>query len=114
MLNTSETSETSGTGNTSKTSRVTQSTWLVGAHVEGEDRTEDFLSGKYWKLAEGLDKSAEQMRVNDRIAIKSSYTRKNGLPFDNRALDVSCMAIKAHGTITRVHSDRVEVDWAPS
>ena len=40
------------------------------------------------------------MRPGERIAVKSSYTRKHGLPFDNRGQTVSVMAIKAVGTIT--------------
>ncbi len=53
------------------------------------------------------------MRLGERIAIKASYTRKHGLPFDNRGLTVSVMAIKAIGTITQNPNDgrRVQVNW---
>ena len=53
------------------------------------------------------------MRPGDRIAIKSSYTRKHDLPFDNRGNAVSVMAIKAIGTITDNRHDgkHVRVDW---
>ncbi|MFC0200164.1 AAA family ATPase [Paracoccus rhizosphaerae] len=56
------------------------------------------------------------MRPGDRIAIKSSYTRKHGLPFDNRGSTVSVMAIKAIGTITSNLDDgkHVRVDWTPA
>ena len=40
------------------------------------------------------------MQPGQRIAIKSTYTRKKGLPFDNQGRVVSVMAIKATGTIT--------------
>ncbi len=73
-------------------------------------------------LAEGIwengyeDKHLDvvrSMRPGDRIAIKSSYTRKHGLPFDTRGHAVSVMAIKAVGTITENLNDgkRVKVDW---
>ncbi|MGY8904406.1 MAG: hypothetical protein ACKVIH_07660 [Burkholderiales bacterium] len=53
------------------------------------------------------------MRTGDRIAIKSSYTRKHGLPFESPGQAVSVMAIKAIGTITENLNDgkRVKVDW---
>jgi 5-methylcytosine-specific restriction protein B len=53
------------------------------------------------------------MRPGDRIAIKSSYTRKHGLPFDNPHQAVSVMSIKAVGTITENLNDgkRVRVKW---
>jgi 5-methylcytosine-specific restriction protein B len=53
------------------------------------------------------------MRPGDLIAIKLSYTRKHGLPFESRGQAVSVMAIKAIGTITENLHDgkRVQVDW---
>ena len=55
------------------------------------------------------------MKPGDRIAIKASFTRKNNLPFDNRGKAVSCMRIKATGTITANLGDgkTVKVDWQP-
>ena len=44
--------------------------------------------------------AVKSVQVGDRIAIKSSYTRKKDLPFDNRDQTVSVMAIKAIGIIT--------------
>ena len=54
------------------------------------------------------------MQPGERIAIKAAYTRKHGLPFDNRGRTVSVMGIKAVGTITENPNDgkRVKVDWA--
>jgi 5-methylcytosine-specific restriction protein B len=56
---------------------------------------------------------AQSMRPGYRIAIKASYTRKHGLPFDSRGQAVSVMANKAIGTITEYLTDgqRVKVDW---
>lgn len=41
----------------------------------------------------------KSIQIGDRIAIKSSYTRKHDLPFDNQGQTVSVMAIKAIGTV---------------
>lgn len=55
----------------------------------------------------------KSIQVGDRIAIKSSYTRKHDLPFDNRGQTVSVMAIKAIGTVTENLGDgrTLKVDW---
>lgn len=47
------------------------------------------------------------------IAIKASYTRKHGVPFDNRGRTVSALSIKALGTILSNLQDgeRVQVQW---
>src|SRR5258708_28345369 len=57
--------------------------------------------------------SVRSMRPGDRIAIKSSYVRKNNLPFDNRGLSVSVMAVKAIGTSAENPGDgrRKKVNW---
>ncbi|WP_456668436.1 McrB family protein [Bradyrhizobium sp. USDA 3240] len=53
------------------------------------------------------------MRPGDQVAIKSSYVRKNDLPFDSRGLSVSVMAVKAVGVIAENIGDgrRIKVDW---
>ena len=93
-----------------------QSNWFVGAsYGRTEDQTPRFLSEGIWE--NGYDDKyldlVRSMRPGDRIAIKSSYTRKHDLPFDNRGNTVSVMAIKAIGTITENLNDgkRVRVDW---
>ena len=55
------------------------------------------------------------MQPGDKIAIKSSYTRKRELPFDNKGQSVSVMCIKAIGVMTRNHGDGrfVDVEWQP-
>lgn len=93
-----------------------QTYWFVGAIYDGtDDQLPRFLSEGIWENGyedRYLDE-VRSMRPGDRIAIKSSYTRKHGLPFDNRGLAVSTMAIKAIGTITENLNDgrRVRVDW---
>lgn len=93
-----------------------QPSWFVGASYGGtDDQMSRFLAEGIWE--NGYDDKyldvVRSMRPGDRIAIKSSYTRKNGLPFDNRRQTVSVMAIKAVGTITENLNDgkRVRVDW---
>ena len=77
--------------------------WFVGASWdESEDQTPRFLDEGIWE--NGYDDryldEVRSMRPGERIAIKSTYTRRHGLPFDNRGESVSVMAIKATGTIS--------------
>ena len=92
------------------------SNWFVGATFDGNvDQTTRFLRERIWE--NGYDDKyldlVRSMRPGDRIAIKSSYTRKHDLEFDNRGNSVSVMAIKAVGKITGNLNDgkRVRVDW---
>jgi 5-methylcytosine-specific restriction enzyme B len=92
-------------------------TWFVGAAYGGtDDQVSRFLSEGIWEngYADKLLDMVRSMRSGERIAIKSSYTRKHGLPFDSRGRAVSVMGIKAVGTITENLNDgkRVRVDWA--
>lgn len=94
----------------------TQPTWFVGASfMRTEDQLPRFLAEGIWENGyedKHLD-VVRAMRPGDRIAVKSSYTRKHGLPFDNRGHTVSVMAIKAIGTITENLNDgrHVRVAW---
>ena len=90
--------------------------WFVGAFYGGkDDQTDRFLKEGIWENGYD-DKHLEAVRsINpgDLIAIKSSYTQKYNLPFDNREHTVSVMAIKAIGTVTDNLNDgkRVRVSW---
>jgi 5-methylcytosine-specific restriction enzyme B len=93
--------------------------WFVGASYGGgtDDQTRRFLKEGIWENGyedKYLD-VVRAMKPGERIAIKAVYTQKRGLPFDNRGLTVSVMAIKAIGTITENPDDgrRVRVDWTP-
>ena len=93
--------------------------WFVGAMWgDGEgDQTSRFLKEGIWQNGYE-DKFAEQvnnMKAGDRIAIKSSFARKHGAPFDNKGKTLSAMKIKAIGTVTRNHGDgrTVDVTWEP-
>lgn len=92
-------------------------TWFVGASYGGtDDQMPRFLAEGIWE--NGYDNKhldmVRAMQPGERIAIKAAYTRKHGLPFDNRERTVSVMGIKAVGTITENLNDgkRVKVDWA--
>lgn len=97
----------------------TRPSWFVGAaYNRTEDQTPRFLAEGIWENGYEDGKYGDlvrSMRPGDRIAIKSSYTRKRELPFDNRGATVSVMAIKAVGTITANLDDgkRVQVNWTP-
>lgn len=92
--------------------------WFVGAtYDEDGDQTPHFLQEGIWKNGyqdKYLD-AVRSIQIGDRIAIKSSYTRKYDLPFDNRGQTVSVMAIKAIGTVKENLGDgrTLKVDWTP-
>ncbi len=90
--------------------------WFVGAaYGRRDDQTSRFVDEGIWE--NGYDNRyldlVKSIRQGDRIAIKSTYIRKNNLPFDNRGQIVSVMAIKAIGIVTKNLGDgrRLEVDW---
>ncbi|MBD3816946.1 MAG: AAA family ATPase [Halothiobacillus sp.] len=92
--------------------------WFVGATYGGtDDQRPRFLQEGIWENGyqdKYLD-AVKSIQVGDRIAIKSSYTRKHDLPFDNRGQTVSVMAIKAIGTVKENLGDgrTLKVDWTP-
>ena len=91
--------------------------WFVGANWNGtDDQTSRFLEEGLWEngYEDRFLDDVRSMRPGDRIAIKSTYTRKADLPFDNRGEPVSVMAIKATGIITENPGDgrAVRVDWS--
>lgn len=91
--------------------------WFVGAsYGRRDDQVDRFLAEGIWDIDSPSERNREQvlrMQPGQRIAIKATYVRKNGLPFDNRGRSVSVMSIKAVGTITANHGDgeRVSVSW---
>ena len=96
----------------------TKTYWFVGAsYGANNDQTQRFLSEGIWEngYAEKYLDLVKSIQPGDRIAIKSSYTRKHDLPFDNRAQPVSVMAIKAIGVVTENMGDgqKVSVEWTP-
>lgn len=92
--------------------------WLVGAYWNDQDppdQTPRLLDEGVWENGyedRYLD-DVKSMKVGDKIAIKSSSTQRNNLPFDNRNNTVSKMDIKAVGTVVANRGDgrSVEVEW---
>lgn len=90
--------------------------WFVGASWDGGDQTQRFTEDGIWE--NGYDdkyfQDVKSIKAGDRIAIKSTYTRKNNLPFSNRGKNMaSVMGIKAIGVVTNNKKDgkRIDVDW---
>lgn len=88
--------------------------WFVGAAWDEGDQTPRFLGDGIWE--NGYDDKfshlVKQMKQDDKIAIKATYTRKHDAPFENRGRTVSAMRIKAIGTITGNRGDGKTVDVA--
>ena len=99
--------------------------FLVGANF-GKDVSKDFIKKGKWELGWKGNENHKQYRsmlrifnqvnVGDDLVIKSTYTRKNGLPFDNHGKFVSVMKIKAIGKVTKLVGDghTLLVDWDKS
>lgn len=91
--------------------------WFVGSSFGRKlDQTERFIRDGIWEIDDPNEANANLVRamtVGDRIAIKSTFIQKHGLPFDNHGRDVSVMRLKATGTIIDKTADgaRVEVAW---
>ena len=92
--------------------------WFVGAAFGGtDDQSNRFIDEGIWENGyedKYLD-TVKSIRVGDRIAIKSTFTRRRGLSFDNRGHYVSGMKIKATGTVTENIGDgrTLGVEWTP-
>lgn len=91
--------------------------WFVGAAFgRKQDQFDRFIRDGIWEIDAPQPWDQEKvlrMLPGQRIAIKSTYVRWYNLPFDNRERAVSCMAIKAIGTIAENFGDgaRIRVDW---
>jgi len=93
--------------------------WFAGAVWHGTaDQNERFRAEGVWINGyedQQFSDRVARMKAGDRIAIKSSFVQKHNLPFDVGGMPVSCMRIKATGTITGQRGDgrTVTVDWDP-
>lgn len=89
--------------------------WLVGANWDGKDMTANFVTEGRWENGynDRFLTQVKDVREGDRIAIKSTYTQLNGLPFDNEDKTISCMQIKARGKVTGNSGDgkHLAVQW---
>ena len=91
--------------------------WFVGAFMGGNSHVDRFIREGVWEhhFQDRWIEEVKSVHVGDRIAIKSTYIRKHGLPFDNRGHPVSVMAIKAVGVVRDNPGDgrRLDVSWTP-
>jgi MoxR-like ATPase len=91
--------------------------WIAGASWDGEDVTARFREKGVWRngYEDRFSDLVRQMQPGDRIAIKSSFVKRHGLPFANNGVPVSANRIKATGTVKANPGDGivVEVDWDP-
>lgn len=98
--------------------------YFVGANIDGNDQTDQFVKEGKWVLGwlgeeentqyKKMRSKLDAMSPGDKIIIKSTYTKKNGLPFENPSGEyVSVMNLKASGTVQRNLNDghTILVDW---
>ncbi len=94
--------------------------WYVGATGNNDDGVYTDFSDQY--IEEGrwenrwdtrFTEEVKAIKPGDRIALKSCYTRKKELPFDNNGKTVGVMAIKAIGIVTDNPGDgkNISVEW---
>lgn len=94
--------------------------WFVGAYNDSDNTHQDqeFIEQGIWQngYTDKFLETVNSVKVGDKIAIKTSYTKKKGLPFDNNGATISVMRIKIVGTVTANHMDgrTLEVDWDTS
>ena len=91
--------------------------WFAGATWGNEDQLGRFLEQGVWQngYEDKFSDMVDRMRPGDRIAIKAAFVQKHNLPFNVGGKLVSCMRIKATGTITENLKDHttVRVAWDP-
>jgi AAA domain (dynein-related subfamily) len=89
--------------------------WTLGANWDDKDLTKQFVTEKRWEndSTDQHIKLVKQVKPEDRVAIKSTYTRKHDLPFVAYGNTVSCMDIKAIGTVQENPGDgrNLVVEW---
>jgi 5-methylcytosine-specific restriction enzyme B len=96
-----------------------ESYWFAGAVWTRDDQMPRFIAKGIWENGYGDEGEfsglLRSMKAGDRIAIKASFTQKQGLPFDVGGERVSVMRIKATGTLlSKAKGKRVKVAWDPS
>lgn len=97
-----------------------ESAWYVGTtgndeNGEWHDYSDEYITQGVW--VNGWDDKftdlVRSIQVGDRIAIKSTFTQKHNLPFNNNGKKVGAMRIKAIGVVTGNSGDgkHIQVDW---
>ena len=90
--------------------------WFAGSYVSHNDETERFINEGIWETnnpREATQNFVNEIEVGDHIAIKSTFRRKHGLPFDNQERNMGVMRIKATGIVTENprNGQTLKVDW---
>ena len=94
--------------------------WYVGTtgnddNGEWRDFSDEYIENGIW--VNGWDDKfievVNSIAVGDHIAIKSTFTQKKNLPFDNHGKTVGAMKIKAIGVVTENPQDgkNLKVEW---
>ena len=91
--------------------------WFVGATWDDGDQMPRFIAEGIWENGweDQFSDLVRRMKSGDRVALKSSFVQKHGLPFDVGGKPVSVMRIKATGTILDNPGDglKVKISWDP-
>lgn len=90
--------------------------WFVGAVLVNDvDYSDEFIEKGIWKngYEDKFIDLVKTIEVGDKIAIKSTYTRKKNLHFNANNRFVSTMGIKARGTVVKNFGDgkNLKVKW---
>ena len=90
--------------------------WTLGAKWGGDvDMAPTFVAEGRWEngYTDQYLEKVKSVRVGDRVAIKVVYTRKHNLPFNSHGQVVSCMDVKAAGTVSENLGDgrNLKVKW---
>lgn len=99
------------------TAAIDISYWLVGAYDDNKDvdLADELVQKGIWKnyYKDTYLDLVKSMKPGDKIGIKSTYTKKNGAPFDNKGQSVSVMDVKAIGTVVENLGDgqNIKVEW---
>ena len=91
--------------------------WVVGAYHGKKNQEARFLKEGLWE--NGDDRKCEEdvrkVKVGDYLIMKSIFTKRNDLPFDNNNDLISVMKIKATGIVigSAIDGRKLEVKWKP-
>ena len=100
-----------------ETYKSSEQYWLLGASWDGVDKTPEFVADGRWEngYEDKLLDQVKKVKIGDRVAIKSTYTRKFDLPFNSLGKTISCMDVKARGTVKENLGDgrNLKVEWEP-
>ena len=94
--------------------------WYVGTTGNDQDGnwrdySDEYIEAGVWENGweDKFQDVVKSIQIGDRIALKSTFTQKLNLPFNNHGKTVGAMKIKAIGTVTGNADDgkHITVDW---